>query len=207
MKARFTLILLLSFLSYRVSAQEWVEGGLYAEHYQLGTRAQQQYGGQLHIGLGERFTLNWQIGIGPAMDGGFYFHAPAGLIGGYKLMREQSTRPLINVLPWANNLGLLLCALPEGVGYYATDGKMRMHVSLNPLGFDYWNSLDGSLLHGRMVGTMMIRCRLMSNLKFPIYIAPQIGASFIYRLPEDGTLERIGFRAGVTIGLSSEDRE
>ena len=207
MKARLALFLLLSFLSFRTSAQEWMEGGLYAEHYQLGYRSQQQYGGIFHLGLGERFTLNWQVGIGPAADGGFYFHAPAGLIGGYKLMREQNTRPILQVVPWVNNLGLLLCVLPEGVGYYATEGKMRLHVSLNPLGFDYWNRLDGSITHGRMVGTMMIRCRLMSNLKFPIYIAPQIGASFIYRLPDDGTLERIGFRAGVTIGLSNEDRD
>jgi hypothetical protein len=28
--------------------------------------------------------------------------------------------------------------LPEGVGFYATEGKMRMHVSINPFGFDYW---------------------------------------------------------------------
>jgi hypothetical protein len=207
MKARLTLFLLLSFLSYRVSAQEWFEGGLYAEHYQLGSRSQQQFGGILHIGIGERFTLNYQLGIGPALDGGFYFHGTAGIVGGYKLMREQQSRPIINVLPWANNLGVLLCAIPEGVGYYATDGKMRMHVSLNPLGFDYWRDRNTGFEHGRMVGTMMIRCRLMSNLKFPIYIAPQIGASFIYRLPEDGTLERIGFRAGVTIGFSNEDRE
>lgn len=206
MKARCTLFLLLSFLSYRASAQDWFEGGLYAEHYQLGYRSQQQYGGIFHVGLGERFTLNWQIGIGPTAQGGFYFHAPAGVIGGYKLMREQNSRPIISVLPWANNLALLLFVIPEGVGYYATEGKMRLHISLNPLGFDYMNKLDNDIVHGRMVGTMMIRCRLMSNLKIPIYIAPQIGASFIYRLPDDGTLERIGFRAGVTIGLSSEDR-
>lgn len=205
MKARLTLFLLLSFLSYRVSAQEWIEGGIYAEHYQLGYRSQQQFGGQLHIGLGERFTLNWQIGIGPAADGGFYFHAPAGVVGGVKLMREQRSSPIWNALPVANNLGLLLCALPEGIGYYATDGKMRLHVSLNPLGFDYWRNPEFE--HGRMVGTMMVRCRLMSNLKFPIYIAPQIGASFMYRTPDDGTLERIGFRAGVTIGFSNEDRD
>ena len=206
MKTRFTLFLLLCFISYRVTAQvDWIEGGVYAEHYQLGYRSQQQYGAQLHVGLGERFTLNWQVGIGPAADGGFYFHGTAGLVGGYKLMREQSTRPLLNALPWANNLGLLLCALPEGVGYYATDGKMRLHVSLNPFGFDYWRNSEFE--HGRMVGTMMVRCRLMSNLKFPIYIAPQIGASFIYRTPDDGTLERIGFRAGVTIGFSNEDQD
>ena len=206
MKARFTLFLLLSFLSFRASAQEWFEGGVYAEHYQLGYRSQQQYGGIFHVGIGERFTLNWQIGIGPAAEGGYYFHCNAGLVGGFKLMRAGA-RPIFQALPWANNAAVLLCALPEGVGYYATDGKMRLHVSLNPFGFDYWNALDDEIVHGRMVGTMMIRCRLKSNLKFPIYIAPQIGASFIYRLPEDGTLERIGFRAGVTIGLSSEDRE
>ncbi len=208
MKARLTLALLLSFLSFRATAQDWIEGGLYAEHYQLGFRSQQQYGGILHIGIGERFTLNWQIGIGPAAEGGFYFHAPAGLIGGYKLLRLQNSNPIISAFPLANNLAILLCAIPEGVGYYATEGKMRLHVSLNPLGFDYWNDIDQDLVkHGRMVGTMMIRCRLMSGLKIPIYIAPQVGASFIYRLPEDGTLERIGFRVGVTIGYSNEDRD
>lgn len=207
MKPRLALLLLLSFFTYRASAQvDWIEGGIYAEHYQLGLRGQQQFGGQLFIGLGDRFTLNWQIGIGPTSEGGFYFHAPAGLIGGYKFMREQGSRPFINSLPWANNLGLLLCAVPEGVGYYATEGKMRLHVSLNPLGFDYWYRREPYFEHGRMVGSMMIRCRLMPDLKFPVYIAPQVGASFIYRPPADGTLDRIGFRAGVTIGFTNEER-
>lgn len=206
MKARVAIILLLSIFSFRVSAQDHIEGGLYLEHYQLGYRSQQQIGGQLHIGFGDRFTFNWQAGIGPTAQGGFYFHAPAGLIGGIKLMNEQGQRPILQAFPAFNNIGLLLCVLPEGIGYYATEGKMRLHVSLNPLGFDYWYRGDPYFEHGRMSGSMVVRCRLMSNLKWPIYLAPQIAATFIYRLPEDGTLERIGFCAGVTIGFSNEER-
>lgn len=206
MKARITLALLLSFLSFRVASQDFVEGGLYAEHFQLGYRSQQQIGGILHVGVMERFTLNWQIGIGPSAEGGIYAHAPAGFVGGMKLMRDQGSHPIINSFPLFNNLGFLLLLCPEGVGYYVTEGKMRIHVSVNPLGFDYWLRRDPYFEHGRMSGSVVIRGRLMSNLKWPVYIAPQIAGTFIYRLPEDGTLERIGFRAGVTIGFSNEER-
>ncbi|HTF05077.1 MAG TPA: hypothetical protein VK826_13710 [Bacteroidia bacterium] len=205
MKSRYILFLLLFFFSFRSSAQiDHIEGGLYVEHFQLGYRSQQQIGGQLHIGIWERFTLNWQIGIGPAAEGGFYAHLPAGMVGGIKLMRD---RPWFNSIPMLNNLGVLLMVCPEGVGYYVTEGKMRMHVSVNPLGFDYWLRRDPNFEHGRMSGSVVFRCRLMSNLKWPIYIAPQIAATVIYRLPDDGTLDRIGFRAGVTIGFSNEDRD
>lgn len=203
MKARITLFLLLSVLSFRSSAQDHIEGGLYVEHFQLGYRSQQQIGGQLHIGIWDRFTLNWQMGIGPSAEGGFYAHAPAGFIGGMKLMRAQSQYGQGNFL---NYLGALLLVCPEGVGYYVTEGKMRMHVSLNPMGFDYWYRGNPYFEHGRMSGSVVFRCRLMSNLKWPIYLAPQIAATVIYRLPEDGTLDRIGFRAGVTIGFSNEER-
>ncbi len=206
MKARIILFLFFASIIFRLSAQSHFEGGLYLEHYQLGYKSQQQIGGQLMMGLGDRFTLNWQIGIGPAAGGGFYFHAPAGLIGGVKLMNQQRNNPWFNAMPYLNNLGILLCAMPEGIGYYATEGKLRMHVSLNPFGFDYWYRRDPFFEHGRMSGSMVVRCRLMSNLKWPIYIAPQIAATFIYRVPEDGTLDRIGFRAGVTIGFTNEDR-
>jgi len=205
MKSRYILFLLLFFFSFRSSAQiDHIEGGLYVEHFQLGYRSQQQIGGQLHIGIWERFTLNWQIGIGPAAEGGFYAHLPAGMVGGIKLMRD---RPWFNSIPMLNNLGVLLMVCPEGVGYYVTEGKMRMHVSVNPLGFDYWLRRDPNFEHGRMSGSVVFRCRLMSNLKWPIYIAPQETATVIYRLPDDGTLDRIGFRAGVTIGFSNEDRD
>ena len=207
MKSRCTLLLAVLIICVRLSAQEWIEGGLYAEHYQLGYRSQQQIGGILHVGFMEHFTLNWQIGIGPANEGGFYFHAPAGLIGGMKIMHEQQQHPIISSMPLFNNIGFLLCLLPEGVGYYATEGKMRLHVSVNPFGFDYWYRRDPYFEHGRMCGSVVIRCRLMSSLKFPVYLAPQISASFIYRTPEDGTLDRIGFRVGVTIGFSNEDRD
>jgi hypothetical protein len=203
MKARILFVFVLSKLFAPLAAQDHIEGGLYLEHYQLGYRSQQQIGGQLHIGIGDRFTLNWQMGIGPAAEGGFYAHAPAGFIGGMKIMRVQSQYGQGNFL---NYLGALLLVCPEGIGYYATEGKMRMHVSVNPLGFDYWYRRDPYFEHGRMSGSVVVRCRLMSNLKWPIYLAPQIAASFIYRLPDDGTLDRIGFRAGVTIGFSNEER-
>jgi hypothetical protein len=206
MKSRLTIAVLFILLSCRASAQEWVEGGLYAEHYQLGYRSQQQIGGILHVGLLERFTVNWQIGLGPAGDGGYYFHAPAGLVAGYVLMRNQQNRPIINALPLFNNLGALLFLCPEGVGYYVTQGKMRMHVSVNPLGFDFWRDRNTGFQVGRMSGSVVMRCRLMSNMKWPIYLAPQVAATFIYRETENGALNRIGFRAGVTIGLSSEER-
>ena len=82
-----------------------------------------------------------------------------------------------------------------------------MHVSANPLGFDYWLRRDPYFEHGRMSGSVVFRMRLMSNLKWPIFIAPQVAATMIYRLPEDGTLDRYGFRVGVTIGYSNEERD
>lgn len=206
MRFRLTIALLFFMFSFRAPAQQWIEGGLYAEHYQLGYRSQQQIGGILHVGVMERFTLNWQIGLGPANDGGFYFHGPAGLVGGYVLMRTQRDYPIINGLPMLNNLGALLMLCPEGVGYYVTEGKMRLHVSVNPLGFDFWRDRQTGFKVGRMSGSVVVRGRLLSNMKWPIYLAPQIAATFIYRETEDGSLGRIGFRAGVTVGWSSEER-
>lgn len=204
MKARLLLFAVIILFPVMIKAQDHFEGGLYAEYFQLGYRSQQQIGGQLHMGIGDRFTLNWQAGIGISNEGGFYGHAPAGFVGGMKLLRDRSIYTQGSV--W-NYLGTLLLVMPEGVGYYITEGKMRMHVSANPLGFDYWLRRDPYFEHGRMSGSVVFRMRLMSNLKWPIFIAPQVAATMIYRLPEDGTLDRYGFRVGVTIGYSNEERD
>jgi hypothetical protein len=179
-------------------AQDQIEGGLYAEHFQLGYRSQQQFGGILHIPFGDRFTANYQLGIGPSQQGGFFIHAPAGAVAGAFLLSNANGGELFNYL------GVLMFVLPEGVGMYVTDNeRMRAHVSLNPLGFEYWHRNNPYEEIAKMSGNVVLRLKMHTNLPVPTYIAPQIAGTWIYTPGQ--TRERFGFRAGVTMGYESKE--
>ncbi len=79
---RFALTLIIALSIRCCYAQDVLDIGIYGEHFQLGDRAQQSYGLMIHFPFAERFTLNYQAGIGPRQPEGLFVHAPAGAIGG-----------------------------------------------------------------------------------------------------------------------------
>lgn len=190
---RFLLFVcvLVPFLS--AQAQGGIEGGFYAEHFQLGYRSQQSFGGILHYPISDRFTLNYQIGIGPAQGGGIYIHAPAVAVAGAFLLSQAADVRALGAL------GALALVIPEGVGMYVGNGKLKPHISINPLGCDYWHRRDPYEEFTKMSCSMIVRFKMRTNLSVPVYVAPQIGGVFVYTPGE--LTERFGFRAGIAIGF------
>jgi hypothetical protein len=189
------LLLIAACFAFNIShAQDELEGGVYAEHFQLGYRSQENFGGILHIPIGA-FTLNYQIGLGPKSGGGLYVHAPVGCVVGAWMLGNFSNFRFLTLL------GALSIAVPEGVGVYLSEGdKISTHLSVNPLGFDYWYRRDEYEEIGRMSGSVVFRVKMRTNLDFPAYIAPQLAATMIYRADREN-FDQFGFRAGVTFGI------
>lgn len=199
MKGRFLItILLLTGLLKNGFAQGNFEGGLYAEHYQLGYRAQLNFGIIVHAPLGDRFTLNYQIGLGPKLGGGLYVHAPVGAVAGAFLLANA------NDFDFLSTVGILTLLVPEGVGMYFGEGKMKMHASVNPLGFDYWHRRDPNYEEiPKVSGSLVFRVKMNTGMEWPSFIAPQVAGTMIYT-PGEST-SRFGVRAGITIGIGSTE--
>ncbi|GAB4150010.1 MAG: hypothetical protein Fur0041_22880 [Bacteroidia bacterium] len=174
-----------------------VELGFYTEYFQIGYRAQQQFGFIFHYRLNDRFTLNWQAGIGPSTVGGFYVHAPVGAaVGGWIIQNS-------GLGSWWKGIGVLTMLIPEGVGMYVSEGKFPVHISVNPLGLDYWYRNNPYQELGKMSGSVM--CRMVYRKKIKetnYYFAPQAGGSLLYN-PEN-KIDRLGLKIGVTIGFSGD---
>ncbi|MBI3509383.1 MAG: hypothetical protein HY064_01880 [Bacteroidetes bacterium] len=186
---------LLLFISSLFS-QGKVEGGLYAEHFQLGYKGQEQFGGILHYPVGGgKFTLNYQSGIGFQDGGGFYAHTSAGAIAGLWLMYHSLG------VQYVNYLGFILVLVPNGAGMYFGHGKIVQHISIDPLDVDYWHHYFPYEDRARMSGSIVYRVKLLPDLKWPIYIAPQVSLTMIYLT--NNKVQQYGFRAGVCIGYQS----
>lgn len=196
---RKTLLFLLFLLPLWSAAQGGIEGGLYFEHFQLGYRGQTSVGGMLHVPVGDRFTLNYQANIGLYSGRGFYAHAPVGAVAGIWLLTHTRGGGLNNLV---NGLGALLVIIPEGAGMYVTENRLKMHVSVNPLGFEYWRRWGGQGEEtGKMSCNVVARFKMPTNLKWNIYVAPQVAGTIIYT-PGEKT-DRFGVKAGVTFGFDA----
>ncbi|HTL83514.1 MAG TPA: hypothetical protein VL651_17480 [Bacteroidia bacterium] len=198
---RILLLFLFSFLFFNAPAQApqgqgKLEGGFYAEYYQLGNNGQEQFGGILHIPIGDRFTLNYQLGIGPRIGGGFYVHSPPGVIvAGWLLINSGN-------LGAFDYLGFLSIAIPQGVGMYFGKGKIISHFSIDPLSVDYWRKSFPEEEKWKLGCNFTYRAKMISDLKYPIYMAPQVTVTYLY-LP--GSLSPFGVRAGIAIGLEAKN--
>ncbi len=196
----FSFILIFSPFVF-LRGQGNMEGGLYAEYFQLGDRGFQDFGGIFHYPFKDRFTLNYQIGFGTSINGGFFFHAPGGVVAGIFLLDQ------IPILSYGNigYLTALLCVVPEGVGYYLpTKGKIATHLSVNPLSVEYFYKSEPHEEWGKLSCSVVARFKMQTNLKIPTYISPQIAGTMIYS-PGHSTA-RYGIRAGVTIGFEKKDK-
>jgi hypothetical protein len=199
MKKKFLISVLFYFSAHLLFSQGKVEGGLYAEYFQLGDRGFQDVGGMLHIPFADRFTANYHLGFGSSTTGGFFVHAPGGVVAGLWIFSRLGQFGNGN-----GYLTALLCALPEGVGYYPpTKGKIVTHISINPLSVEYFYKGSPHEEWGKLSCNFVLRVKMPTRLKIPSYIAPQIAGTFIYTPGQ--TTARYGVRAGVTIGFEKQD--
>lgn len=191
MRTRHLLLLLFLLLFSRAAdAQETFDAGIIAEHCQLSDRNMRSFGVQLCFPVADRYTLNYHFGIGPSSLKGFYVHSTAGMVGGvYLISKFDSTQIGHKVM---GVIGFFSMFVPEGVGYYINpEGKWKVHVLANPLGYDYWKrKKDTYYEEGRMCGDLVFRFK--HSIDDLMYIAPHIGCKYIYR----------GGRLGGTIGFT-----
>lgn len=194
---KFILAFLLSVSPAPVFSQGVIEGGVYANYFQLGYRGQPSFGAQLHIPLGDIFTVNYRVSLGPS-NGGLYLHVPAGMVAGGWLVSESNGAEYIQVISF------LLVAVPEGAGVYIpSKGKLRPYVSLNPLGIEYWHRREPYDEAMKMSCNASFRLKMETGQNWLHYVAPEISATYIYT---PGALtSRLGFHVGVTFGYQTQD--
>lgn len=195
---KLILVLVLSTtLSPLAFSQGVVEGGVYANYFQLGYRGQTSFGGQLHIPVFDIFTLNYRVSLGPS-NGGLYVHAPAGAVaGGWLISNFDGNRFL-------GTMGFLMLLVPEGMGVYIKEGnKFNPYVSVNPLGFEYWHTKAPYEEFAKMSCNATFRLKMATGVNWLHFIAPEISATYIYT---PGALtSRLGFHAGITLGYQAQD--
>jgi hypothetical protein len=192
MKRKICTLIVGLILSLTGIAQDGVEGGVYANYFQLGYRGQSSFGGQLHLPFGGIFTANYRVSIGPS-NKGLYLHAPAGMVAGAYLLSQAGSSDFLSTL------GILLFVVPEGVGVYIKDeGKIRPHLSVNPLGFEYWHRKTPFDENAKMSGNICLRLKIESGVDWFDFVAPEVGGTWIYTPGQ--TTARYGFHAGLTIG-------
>ncbi len=192
-------VFLLSFFSISLFSQGKVEGGFYAEYFQLGDRSFNDFGGMLHIPIGDVGTINYHLGIGTSLNGGIFVHAPGGMVAGFWILNKLGGSGLR-----VGYISFLLCLVPEGAGIYLpTKGKIATHISVNPLGVEYFYNGNTGEEWGKLGCDVVARFKIHSSLKWPIYFAPQVATTVIYTPGQ--TTSKFGFKAGITIGFESQD--
>lgn len=197
---RILAVFTLSFISITLSSQGKLEGGLYAGYFQLGYRGFNDFGGMLHVPVGEKVTLNYHLGFGSSINSGLYIHSPGGLVGGLWVLDKFSGSG-----SRIGYLALLCCVVPEGVGYYLPPiGKFTPHISINPLGVEYFRRPRTGEEWGKMSCDIIARFKMQTSFKKSgLYFAPQIAGTIIYTPGQ--TTSRLGFKAGFTLGFQKRD--
>ncbi|MCD6067817.1 MAG: hypothetical protein K0S33_2643 [Bacteroidetes bacterium] len=121
--------------SFALSGQEQFSIGLgaeYSENFSI-----RNYSGtiQVEVPLGDRFGMNYKLGIGGSTDRVFYLHSPVGAAFGTILLKSLGG----NNSSAVNTIGVLLIAIPEGITFYPNpDADIRVGIYVAPLGCDYW---------------------------------------------------------------------
>jgi hypothetical protein len=172
------------------------EGGVHAGYFQLGERGFSEFGIMFHIPV-RRFTLNYHFSLGSSLNSGLYAHSTAGAVAGVWLLSELPNSEI-------GYISLMLCILPEGVGYYfPTRGNVTPHLSINPLSVEYFYRSRTGEEWGKMGCDVVARFKMKSSLKWPIYFAPQVSGTIIYT--PGHMASRFGVKAGVTIGFEGKE--
>jgi hypothetical protein len=167
--------------------------GIIADHRQFSDQYMQSFGLNAYINF-DRLTINYQLSIGPASRGGFYVHAPAGAaLGGFLLSKVDSNNFGYRILGIA---GIISMVVPEGIGYYLSENdKFSTQLIANPLGYEYWKRKNPYEEDWALSGTFLFRFKYFVLPQYHVFIAPEIGPSWIYKNGD------IGLKFGVAMGI------
>lgn len=167
------------------------------DYFHVGNRDQFSVGSMLQLPIGERFSLNYQLAVGYKPGGGVYVHTHAGGYAFAYTLARTIEHPTIR------SIGILFVFIPEGIGFYPDEAK-KYHISVNPLGLDYWHHKEPFEEITKLTGTITIHRKFFTNAKFPAFIAPYIAASMIYK--PDAHFDKFGFRCGILLGMKDDPK-
>ena len=187
---------LLSFCSISIQAQNEMYGGITLEQLTYNKSSVYSIGADVYAPFGDRFTLNYSVKLGFSKDYNIVFHSPVSTLLGTYLLALNSDYPGIATL------GLICLAIPEGVGMYVGPDGHALHLSVNPLGMDYFGSPDQSLDYVGMSCSAVARIHYKLKSHFPSYITPMVG--LYYRYGQTNFGDQYGVRFGVSFGLASK---
>lgn len=198
MKQFKLLFILVLFLPSILFAQEQNDmyGGITLEQLTYNKTSVYSIGADVYAPIGNRFTLNYSAKLGFSKDYNIVFHSPVStLLGTYLLALNPD-------YPGIATLGLICLAIPEGVGMYLGPDGQALHLSVNPLGMDYFGSPDQTLDYIGMSCSAVARIHYKLNSYFPSYITPMVGLYYRYGQANFG--DQYGIRFGVSFGVASK---
>lgn len=194
-KLLFILVLCLPCISF-AQEQNDMYGGITLEQLTYNRSSVYSIGTDVFAPIGNRFTLNYSFKLGFSKDYNIAFHSPIStLLGTYLLALNPD-------YPGIGTLGLICLAIPEGVGMYVGPDGQALHLSVNPLGMDYFSSPDQSLDYVGLSCSAVARIHYKMKSYFPSYITPMVGLYYRYGQASFG--DQYGIRFGVSFGIASK---
>jgi hypothetical protein len=196
---RFLGILFLSVFLFSAKtgrSQGDIYGGITFENLTYNKSSVYSIGTDLYAPFGDRFTLNYSFKLGLSKDNSFVFHSSVSTLLGTYLLALNGDYPGIATL------GLICLAIPEGVGMYVGQDGQALHLSVNPLGMDYFSSGDFTQEYIGMSCSAIARIHYKLKSHVPSYVTPMVG--LYYRYNQSAINEQYGVRLGVSFGLASK---
>jgi hypothetical protein len=187
----------LSLATTAASSQKDMYGGITFENLTYNKSSVYSIGTDIYAPFGDRFTLNYSFKIGFSKDNSFAFHSSVSTLLGTYLLALNGDYPGIATL------GLICLAIPEGVGMYMGQDGQALHLSLNPLGMDYFSAGDFTQEYIGMSCSAVARIHYKLKSHIPSYITPMVG--LYYRYKQTSLNEQYGIRVGVSFGLASRN--
>jgi hypothetical protein len=195
----FKLLFFVGFLSLKTqnaSSQNIIYGGITFEQLTFKKSSVYSIGADVYAPFLDRFTLNYSLKLGFSDDYNMAFHSSISTLLGTYLLALNADYPGIAAL------GIICLAIPEGVGMYLGPASHSMHLSLNPLGMDYFSSNDPAFDYVGMSCSAVARVHYKVKTRIPSYITPMVG--LYYRYKQTSINEQYGVRFGVSFGLASK---
>lgn len=171
-------------------------GGITFEQLTYNKSSVYTIGTDVFAPFANRFTLNYSFKIGLSKDKSFMFHSSVSTLLGTYLLALNGDYPGIATL------GLICLAIPEGVGMYMGQDGQALHLSVNPLGMDYFSAGDFTHQYIGMSCSAVARVHYKLKSHVPSYITPMVG--LYYRYNQSSINEQYGVRFGVSFGLASK---
>ncbi|MFM1771392.1 MAG: hypothetical protein RLZZ71_534 [Bacteroidota bacterium] len=171
-------------------------GGITFEQLTYNKSSVYSIGTDVFAPFANRFTLNYSFKIGLSKDKSFMFHSSVSTLLGTYLLALNGDYPGIATL------GLICLAIPEGVGMYMGQDGQALHLSVNPLGMDYFSAGDFTQEYIGMSCSAVARVHYKLKSHVPSYITPMVG--LYYRYNQSSINEQYGVRFGVSFGLASK---